>query len=65
MKIIGGIIFLIGLWMMISPQAVLGLHELRWIADYSFPGEAFIGALVSAASLIFFGKKELNETKPS
>ena len=60
MKILGVIIFLIGLWMMVSPQAVLGLHELRWIADYAFPGEAFLGALVSSASLLLFGKTKPN-----
>lgn len=61
MKILGGIVFLIGLWMMVSPQAVLGLHELRWIADYAFPGEAFIGALVCSGSLMLFGKGKLKE----
>ncbi|MEH7255768.1 hypothetical protein V7111_27040 [Neobacillus niacini] len=64
MKILGGIVFLIGLWMMISPQAVLGLQELRWIAEYSFPGEAFLGALVCSGSLLLFGKtKENNSVK--
>jgi hypothetical protein len=62
MKILGVIIFLIGLWMMVSPQAVLGLHELRWIADYAFPGEAFLGALVSSASLLLIGKTKPNNS---
>ncbi|PLR98514.1 hypothetical protein [Bacillus sp. T33-2] len=62
MRIVGYIVFLIGLWMMVSPQAVLGLHELRWIADYAFPGEAFIGALVSSGSLLLIGKTKANNS---
>ncbi|TDL75786.1 hypothetical protein E2R56_08370 [Rhodococcus qingshengii] len=62
MKIVGYIVFLIGLWMMVSPQAVLGLHELRWIADYAFPGEAFLGAIVSAGSLLLIGKTKANKS---
>jgi hypothetical protein len=61
MKVLGSIVFLVGIWMMVSPQAVLGLQELKWIADYSFPGEAFLGALISASSLLMFGKGKLNE----
>jgi hypothetical protein len=65
MKLVGYIIFLIGLWMMVSPQAVLGLHELRWIAEYAFPGEAFIGALVCSTSLLFFGNSNMKIKKES
>jgi hypothetical protein len=65
MKLLGGIVFLIGIVMMVSPQAVLGLQELKWIAEYSFPGEALLGALVCAASLMMFGKKKLNESTES
>ncbi|SFD35684.1 hypothetical protein SAMN05428981_10140 [Bacillus sp. OV194] len=54
MKVLGYCIFFIGLWMMISPQAVLGLQELKWMANYAFPGEALIGAFICAASLLLF-----------
>ncbi|MGG1397154.1 hypothetical protein ABE288_04900 [Bacillus salipaludis] len=57
MKIIGYLVFLIGLWMMVSPQAILGLKELKWIAEYAFPGEAFIGAIACSASLLMIGNK--------
>jgi hypothetical protein len=62
MKVLGYILFLIGIWMMVSPQAALGLKELNWIADYSFPGEAFLGALVSAGSLLIIGKLKPNQS---
>jgi hypothetical protein len=65
MKVLGGIVFFIGIVMMVSPQAVLGLQELKWIADYSFPGEALLGALVSAGSLLMFGKTKLNPNTES
>ncbi len=51
--------------MMVSPQAVLGLHQLRWIAEYAFPGEAFLGALVCSGSLLLFGETKENNSANS
>ncbi len=45
-KAMGWLLFLIGCWMLISPQAILGLKQLKWIYDYSFPGEIAVGIIV-------------------
>jgi hypothetical protein len=52
MKVLGYLILLIGIWMMVSPQAVIGLQELKWMANYAFPGEAILGAMVAASSFL-------------
>ncbi|WP_026692599.1 hypothetical protein [Peribacillus kribbensis] len=54
MRILGCILFTAGFWMMVSPQAALGVSELKWMADYSFPGEALFGALFCSLSLLLF-----------
>jgi hypothetical protein len=40
-----------GAWMIVSPQAVLGLDQLKWMYKYSFPGEVLLGALLMTGSL--------------
>ena len=45
-KIIGWILLLVGAWMLISPQALLGVKELKWMYKYAFPGEVLLGMLV-------------------
>ena len=35
-----------GLWMLIAPQARIGLPALRWMSTSVFPGEALAGAVV-------------------
>lgn len=52
MKIVGYLLFAIGMWMMVAPQAVLGIEQLKWMAEYAFPGEALLGAIVCAGSLL-------------
>lgn len=52
MKAIGYILMLAGIWMMVSPQAVLGLPALKWMARYAFAGEAFLGAFLVAAAFL-------------
>ena len=42
-----------GAWMIVSPQAVLGLDQLKWMYKYAFPGEVLLGALVMTVSLQF------------
>ncbi len=61
MKILGYIVFLIGIWMMVSPQAILGLDIFKWMANYSFPGEAFLGAIVCAGSLLLISNSQLEK----
>ena len=41
-------------WMLVSPQAVLGLNQLKWMHDYAFRGEVVLGVLVMSASLHLF-----------
>jgi Na+/H+-dicarboxylate symporter len=40
-----------GLWMIIAPQARMGLPSLRWMSASVFPGEALAGAVVLLAGL--------------
>jgi len=49
-RALGSLLLLLGAWMMLSPQAVMGLEQLRWMADYAFPGEVLLGAAVIAAA---------------
>jgi hypothetical protein len=49
-KLWGWILFAAGAWMLISPQAILGLKELTWLYHYAFPGEALAGILVLSAA---------------
>jgi hypothetical protein len=37
--------------MIISPQALLGLDQLKWMYKYAFPGEVILGALALTLSL--------------
>lgn len=46
-KILGWIVFAIGSWMLISPQSLLGLKQLKWMYKYAFPGEVLLGVLVT------------------
>ena len=41
----------LGAWMIVSPQALLGLDQLKWMYRYAFPGEVVLGAMVMTASL--------------
>jgi hypothetical protein len=51
-RVAGWLLFLVGSWMMISPQAVLGLNELKWMAQYAFPGEVLVGAVVMTGAYL-------------
>jgi hypothetical protein len=42
-KLMGSLLFLAGAWMLIAPQANIGLAELRWLSNSIFPGEPLIG----------------------
>ncbi|MGA7579422.1 MAG: hypothetical protein ACLQUW_05185 [Desulfobaccales bacterium] len=49
-KILGWLLFAVGAWMMISPQAILGLNQLKWMAHYAFSGEMLVGVVVMMAA---------------
>lgn len=61
-KVLGWILLLVGSWMLVSPQALLGLPQLKWMAKSAFPAEVLLGILVVSISyyLIDF-KVDLNE----
>lgn len=62
-RLTGWILFAAGAWMLISPQALLGLKELKWLYNYAFPGEALAGVLVlSAAYYLLDFKVDLKKT---
>ena len=41
-KILGWLALAAGAWMLISPQALMGLKQLQWMHRYSFSGEAVV-----------------------
>jgi hypothetical protein len=50
-RVIGWILMAIGAWMIVSPQTLLGLDQMKWMHNYTFPGEVVLGALVITLSL--------------
>ena len=52
-----------GIWMIVAPQARMGLPALRWMSTSVFPGEALVGALVLLTGLwISLGRREGEST---
>ncbi len=50
-KLAGRVLMALGMWMLVSPQALMGLNELKWMHNYAFRGEVLLGVLVIGASL--------------
>jgi Na+/H+-dicarboxylate symporter len=50
-QLAGWILMASGAWMLVSPQALMGLNQLKWMHIYAFRGEVWLGVLVMAASL--------------
>jgi Na+/H+-dicarboxylate symporter len=50
-RVIGWMLMALGAWMIVSPQALLGLDELKWMYNYTFPGEVVLGAFMITVSL--------------
>jgi Na+/H+-dicarboxylate symporter len=50
-RLTGWILLAFGGWMIVSPQALLGIDWLKWMHNYAFPGEVLLGALVLSISL--------------
>jgi len=51
--LIGWMLMALGVWMIVSPQSLLGLDQLKWMYRFAFPGEVALGALVMTGSLHF------------
>jgi hypothetical protein len=47
----GALVLLAGVLMMVTPQANLGLEQLRFLSHFTFPLEALLGAFLAAAGL--------------
>jgi hypothetical protein len=43
-RLLGMVTSVVGLWMVVAPQARMGLPALRWMSRSVFPGEALVGA---------------------
>jgi hypothetical protein len=56
-KAAGWIILLFASWMMVSPQAPMGLKELKWMYDYAFSGEVLLGILLMAIAYYLLDSK--------
>jgi Na+/H+-dicarboxylate symporter len=50
-KLAGWVLIALGAWMLVSPQAVMGLNQLKWMHNHVFRGEAVLGMLIVSTSL--------------
>jgi hypothetical protein len=57
--LIGWILLVVSGWMFVSPQALLGLDQLKWMHRYAFPAEVLLGALVMSVSLRLLAPEKL------
>jgi hypothetical protein len=64
-RILGIILALIGSWMLVSPQALTGLKELKWMYNYAFSGEILVGIVVVAVGFYLIGFSAPKVGKPS
>ena len=62
-RLLGVVASAAGFWMLIAPQARIGLPALRWMSSSVFPGEALVGAFVLLAGLwMSLGRREAANT---
>jgi hypothetical protein len=47
----------IGSWMLISPQSLTGLSQLKWMYGYAFPGEVLVGIVFLSVAYRFLPLK--------
>lgn len=52
-KIVGWVLMALGSWMLVAPQSLTGLKELRWMSKMTFPGEVMVGIVVLSAAYYF------------
>ena len=50
-RLLSGGVLVTGLWMIVAPQARVGLPALRWMSDATFRGEALAGAALMLAGM--------------
>jgi len=51
--------------MLVSPQALTGLAELKWMYKYAFSGEILVGIVVIAVGFYLIGFSAPKVGKPS
>jgi hypothetical protein len=65
----GWLLMALGTWMLVSPQAVMGLNQLKWMHNYAFRGEVWLGVLVLGASLYLLNANgatdDVNKRRPA
>ncbi|MGH9680425.1 MAG: cation:dicarboxylate symporter family transporter, partial [Candidatus Acidiferrales bacterium] len=59
-RVLGGVLLAPGAWMLVAPQAKLGLKLLQWMSTGSFAGEAILGIIVVCVSLYLLSIKVVN-----
>ncbi len=45
-KVLGILLLLAGSYMLVAPEALLGLKELKWMSKQAFSGEILLGIVV-------------------
>jgi hypothetical protein len=62
-RFLGWVAFLAGSWMLISPQALIGLKELNWMHNYTFRGEVLLGIVVMAMAYYLLDLKPVRKAE--
>ena len=64
-RLLSGGVLVTGLWMIVAPQARLGLPALRWMSEATFRGEALAGAALMLAGMtgLFGGRTVPSSTR--
>jgi hypothetical protein len=58
-RLLGVVVSAAGLWMVVAPQARMGLAALRWMSEAAFQGEAIVGAFVLLTGVwLWLGARE-------
>ena len=50
-RLLSAVVCAIGFWMLVAPQARIGLPALQWLSNSTFPGEALVGAALLLTGL--------------
>jgi hypothetical protein len=53
----------VGSWMLVSPQSLTGLKQLKWMYSYAFPGEVLVGIVILSLAYHFLALKPPARTK--
>jgi Na+/H+-dicarboxylate symporter len=59
--LLGSILLAAGAWMLIAPQARLGLKQLQWMSNGTFRGEAILGILAISVSIYLLSDSDAKE----